>query len=104
MSRLIDADNFVERLKHISDTANTELSKMITSIVVGLMDSEPTAYNVDKVLEQIENLTSYYKDCTKYCNKDAEQQKISYGTTLNYEVASYFDDILEIVKRGGVDA
>jgi len=96
--RLIDADEFIKRFCNMCETPT---DRAIFCIVNGAIESQPTAYNVDSVVKEIEELTSYYKDCTKYGNKDAEQQRISYGTTLNYEVASYFDEILEIVKAGG---
>lgn len=63
----------------------------------------PTAYDPDKVVEQLEERTTFLKECTKYGNKDAEQQEKSYATMMMYEVASLVDDLLEIVKGGGVD-
>lgn len=63
----------------------------------------PTAYDPDKVVEQLEERTTFLKECTKYVNKDAEQQEKSYATMMMYEVAYLVDDLLEIVKGGGVD-
>lgn len=63
----------------------------------------PTAYDTDKVVEQLEERTTFLKECTKYGNKDAEQQEKSYATMMMYEVAYLVDDLLEIVKGGGVD-
>lgn len=63
----------------------------------------PTAYDPDKVVEQLEERTTFLKECTKYGNKDAEQQEKSYATMMMYEVAYLVDDLLEIVKGGGVD-
>lgn len=63
----------------------------------------PTAYDQDKVVEQLEERTTFLKECTKYGNKDAEQQGKSYATMMMYEVAYLVDDLLEIVKGGGVD-
>ena len=60
------------------------------------------AYDPDKVVEQLEERTTFLKECTKYGNKDAEQQEKSYATMMMYEVASLVDDLLEIVKGGGV--
>ena len=62
----------------------------------------PTAYDPDKVVEQLEERTTFLKECTKYGNKDAEQQEKSYATMMMYEVAYLVDDLLEIVKGGGV--
>lgn len=63
----------------------------------------PTAYDPDKVVEQLEERTTFLKECTKYGNKDAEQQEKSYATMMMYEVAFLVDDLLEIVKGGGID-
>ena len=62
----------------------------------------PTAYDPDKVVQQLEERTTFLKECTKYGNKDAEQQEKSYATMMMYEVAYLVDDLLEIVKGGGV--
>ncbi len=61
-------------------------------------------YDLDKVVEQLEERTTFLKECTKYGNKNAEQQEKSYATMMMYEVAYLVDDLLEIVKGGGVDA
>ena len=45
----------------------------------------------------------FLKDCTKYGNKNAKQQAESYNTMMMYEVADLVDDLIEIVKNGGVD-
>ena len=53
---------------------------------------------MDRIVEQLEERTAFLKDCTKYGNKDAEQQNHSYSTMLMYEVADMVDDLIEIVK------
>lgn len=64
----------------------------------------PTAFNLDKVVKQLEERTAFLNGCTKYDNETAEQQKKSYDTMMMYEVKDLVDDLLEIVKEGGVDA
>ena len=53
------------------------------------------------VVEELEERTDFLKDCTKYGNKNAEQQAESYSTMMMYEVADLVDDLIEIVKAGG---
>ena len=53
----------------------------------------------EKVLERLEERTSFLSDCTKYGNKDAEQQNKSYSTMMMYEVSYLVDDLIEIVKQ-----
>ena len=53
----------------------------------------------EKIIQELEERTSFLSDCTKYGNKDAEQQKNSYSTMMMYEVADLVDDLIEIVKQ-----
>ena len=53
----------------------------------------------EKIIEKLEERTSFLSDCTKYGNKDAEQQNKSYSTVMMYEVADLVDDLIEIVKQ-----
>lgn len=126
MGRLIDADHVKDFF--FSETSGTEdvirdlmnthgldyandineevimaFAKDLLKAVQNVIDTEPTAYDPDKVVEQLEERTAFLKDCTKYGNKTAEKQKKSYGTMMMYEVKDLVDDLLEIVKEGGVD-
>ena len=53
----------------------------------------------EKIVEKLEERTSFLSDCTKYGNKDAGQQEKSYSTMMMYEVADLVDDLIDIVKR-----
>lgn len=98
MSRLIEAgkilDNLSGMLKNMDDY----------DAVKKVINDMPTAYDVDAVVKQLEERTAFLKDCKKYDNETAEQQKKSYDTMMMYEVKDLVDDLLEIVKEGGVDA
>ena len=72
-------------------------------IALRLLDNEPTSYDIDNVVEKLEERTDFLKNCTKYGNKNAKQQAESYNTMMMYEVADLVDDLIEIVKNGGVD-
>ena len=64
----------------------------------------PTAYAPDKVVKHLKEQTAFLQDCTKYGNETAEQQAKSYDTMMMYEIKDLVDDLIEIVKGGGVDA
>lgn len=98
---LIDADAFKKQVAGMAILNNYPANK--ANALCELIDAQPTAYNMDKVVEQLEERTTFLKECTKYGNKDAEQQEKSYATMMMYEVAYLVDDLLEIVKGGGVD-
>ena len=97
MGRLIDdglvLDNLSGRLESMKDY----------DAVKDVINNMPTAYDVDKVVEQLEERTAFLNGCTKYDNETAEQQKKSYDTMMMYEVKDLVDDLIEIVKGGGVD-
>ena len=66
-------------------------------------DESRIAFDTEKVVEQLEEKTDFLKDCTKYGNNDAEQQEKSYSTMMMYEVADLVEDLIDIVKKGGVE-
>ena len=126
MGRLIDADHVKDFF--FSETSGTEdvirdlmnthgldyandineevimaFAKDLLKAVQNVIDTEPTAYDPDKVVEQLEERTAFLKDCTKYGNKAADQQSKSYDTMMMYEVMDLVDDLLEIVKAGVSD-
>lgn len=98
--RLIDADALKKDLKSVTLSNGTLVN---TNAVLYLLEEYPTAYDVDKVVEQLEERTAFLKDCTKYGNKAADQQSKSYDTMMMYEVMDLVDDLLEIVKAGVSD-
>lgn len=76
MSRLIDADKLKEA---INSSLNTGRETFSPEIICEAVDEQPTAFDVDKVVEQLENYLF-----EKYC--------IEGDTTID-----------EIVKGGGIE-
>lgn len=97
MGRLIDAD----RLKVMFKIE--ECPCALQAAILCIIDEQPTAYDQEKVVEQLEERTAFLKDCVKYGNETSEQQAKSYDTMMMYEVKDLVDDLLEIVKAGGAD-
>ena len=79
-----------------------EVSVLQLQRFINKLKNIPTVYDIDKVVEELWERTDFLKDCTKYGNKNAEQQAESYSTMMMYEVADLVDDLTEIVKQGGV--
>lgn len=98
--KLIDADELIKYIKiwEIGTSISSDQKEFIDCV-----NKQPTVFDVGKVVEQLEERTTFLKECTKYGNKDAEQQEKSYATMMMYEVAYLVDDLLEIVKGGGVE-
>lgn len=102
MRRLIDADAFERQIAGTTIANSYSVNK--ANALCELIDAQPTAFNLDKVVKQLEERTAFLNGCTKYDNETAEQQKKSYDTMMMYEVKDLVDDLLEIVKEGGVNA
>lgn len=78
MGRLIDAD----KLKHAIHCAYSDDLEILEKI-----DEQPTAFDVDKVVEQLEKRSTLAKPV---------------GWTKSYEIV-ILNDAVEIVKGGGVE-
>ena len=89
--RLIDADEVIKDLH----------GSLFYTNLIPFIEEQPTAYDMDKVVEQLEEKTSFLSECTKYGNKDAKQQEKSYSTMMMYEVADLVDDLIDIIRAGG---
>ena len=84
--RLIDADKLIEVL-HESLEGDCDLREDYEFIGIDeFIKNQPTAYDVDKVVEELE----------EYSNADEAER---HGTIPVIEL----DDAIEIVKRGGID-
>ena len=104
-----EVDYHTDRFRDFFERAVADMDVMCgtyereTADVLAKAFEESRLYDPDKVVEQLEERTTFLKECTKYGNKDAEQQEKSYATMMMYEVAYLVDDLLEIVKGGGID-
>lgn len=56
---------------------------------------------LDKIRTEIEEIEKNYgfDKATKYGNKNAEQQRLSYSTMMMYEIANIIDEIKEIIDK-----
>ena len=91
--RLIDADRLINTLIECNDGLKSRDARTVIEIIIELVERQPTAYNVDKVVEQLrEKLEQSYYDGTRRNGKS-----IAYGENIAYQKA------IDIVKRGGVE-
>ena len=91
MARLIDADALKKDLKSVTLSNGTLVN---TNAVLYLLEEYPTAYDIDNVVEELEENASRYtkKYATPYGNNGYRDTK-----------AISIHKAIEIVKRGGVD-
>lgn len=87
--RLIDADALKKDLKSVTLSNGTLVN---TNAVLYLLEEYPTAYDVDKVVEQLEDRKSLMLETLKILEADIDRGRI-YG----------MDKAIEIVKGGGAD-
>lgn len=99
MGRLIDADKLLETLQDLEPHCENKdfeygMSSTMNYYMPKIINDEPTVYNVDKVVEQLETMRIRYY--LTYANT---------GNKTNNEVwkktSSAIDKAIEIVKCGG---
>ena len=88
MIRLIDAD----KLKHVIHCAYSDDLEILEKI-----DNQPTAFDADKVIEQIEYRRANF-DC-KLCKYNDDENTICSEDCSD----ALIDILLDIVKGGGVE-
>ena len=90
MGRLIDADK--DKLKADLEKAiskNEDMDCLDFLRVASVIDAQPTAYDPDKVVEQLENERKFWEN--------------AYNRNLGKEKARSYEHAIEIVKGGGVN-
>ena len=83
---LIDADALKKDLKSVTLSNGTLVN---TNAVLYLLEEYPTAYDIDKVVEQLENERKFWEN--------------AYDSNLGKEKARSYEHAIEIVKGGGVN-
>lgn len=92
MGRLIDADELKKELyqQWFMDILLTQRnSEDMFYALAQKIDAQPTAYDVDKVVKQLENERKFWEN--------------AYDSNLGKEKARSYEHAIEIVKGGGVD-
>lgn len=90
MSRLIDAD----KLKHAIYCAYSDDLEILEKI-----DEQPTAFDVDKVVEQLEEVKKRYSKLSLAYNSSMGESDIKRCLGMEQAIAL----AIEIVKEGGVE-
>lgn len=80
--RLVDADKLIEDIHK-----RNYISKALSEIFETIIDEQPTAYDVDKVVERLE--------------KEKDPNYREDGSMMGERAAIEIDKAIEIVKAGG---
>lgn len=94
MGRLIDADDFIKKFNYAK--ANTEEENIMCATVRRMIQEESTAFDVDKVVEQLKQLKTRY--FLTIANTGDKKLDIAYEN-----VGNALDRVIEIIKGGGVE-
>lgn len=101
MSRLIDADDLIEYIKafEIGTSISSDQKEFINCV-----NEQPTVFDVDKVVEQIEELKKAEQNRPDNCDEngfgDGEQIYDDGRSQGRFEA---FGEAIKIVKGGGVE-
>lgn len=97
--RLIDADVFKSQIAGMAISNNYPANK--ANALCELIDAQPTAYDPDKVVEQLKEEKEFsYADFDEYVNEVCPCLDAEYDDLFNKGL----ERAIEIVKGGGVDA
>ena len=95
MSRLIDADKFTKQIAGTALVNNYPATKALA--LCKLIDSQPAAYDVDNVLEQLREQQEKLET-----DMFARESDNWYGQYCN-GIHEGIDKAIEIIKAGGID-
>lgn len=87
MSRLIDADKLINKLKEYTRTNNCEFNGACRSIIE-IIKQQPTAYDVDKVVSELEDY-KMWKELLIY--------------DLDFRERQIIKKAIDVIKVGGKD-
>lgn len=97
--RLIDADKLKEA---INSSLNTGRETFSPEIIYEAVDEQPTAFDVDKVVEQLEDIKrKKYRACQDVICEDCKYSEDCCECDESDKLA--LDMAVEIVKGGGVE-
>lgn len=94
---LIEADTLKKDLKSVTLSNGTLVN---TNVVLHLLEEYPTAYDVDKVVEQLEKKIQMHTRCIEYEKKNG----MIIEEFQQRKAVEVLTDAIEIVKGGGIDA
>lgn len=99
MGRLIDADKSKADLEK-AISKNEDMDCLDFLRIASVIDKQPTAYDPDKVVQQLEKRIQTHERCIEYEKKNGTiteefQQR---------KAVEVLKEAIEIVKGGGVDA
>ena len=94
--RLIDADELVKLLKANTMSNGTLIN---TNTMIAVVEKMPTAYDVEKVEEELLNKIELYR--IKEIESLRKGEPLNIGVNLAKQAS--IEDCIDVVRRGGVE-
>lgn len=96
--RLIDADHFLNFIKE--EMKQDRPDDMHLNNIIRVLKDLPTAYDVDKVVEELEEQAEQYR------KRGFELEQKGYSAMADKYYGKYcsYEHAMEIVRKGGIDA
>ena len=94
--RLIDADELVKLLKTNTMSNGTLIN---TNTMIAVVEKMPTAYDIEKVVEELVNKIELYR--IREIESLRKGEPINVGVNLAKQAS--IEDCIEVVRRGGVE-
>ena len=88
MARLIDADVLLTYVRQIDFLKTPNSTKLCACEIMKIINNQPTAYDVDAVVEEIKNDRKHFEDAT-----------FGYGMGAT----DAFDVSIMVIRKGGVN-
>ena len=104
--RLIDVDTLIKNLSYLYTKNHIPVDMRAKEILTTIME-QPTAYDIDKVVEEIktlkeEALGEYNMGEYNLDNNIGNSISENYRKDMNEGRCFAYDDAIEIVKQGGI--
>ena len=104
--RLIDADTLIKKLSYLYTKNHIPVDMRAKEILTTIME-QPTAYNIDKVVEEIktlkeEALGEYNMGEYNLDNNIGNSISENYRKDMNEGRCFAYNEAIEIVKQGGI--
>lgn len=107
MSDLISRSEFLKKLESNKLQPTKDMDGFIDgwfegfNTVVDMIENQPTAFDTEKVVEQLEERKAYASGCFGVMCSDCKYTEECHEGEKSYKVA--FDSAIDIVKKGGVE-
>ena len=106
MGRLIDADALIARTYEAEKNVvkSSGISKMVMDAIRNEVNNQPTAYDVEKVVAELEYQKEHFEKDRTYWAEHSWKDNVVYNECdMSDRKADLLGEAIDIVKRGGVE-